>query len=55
MTDVVERVGGDDHYVEIDSWGGCHFHAPDGEEFPLSFSPIIMEQVEAARKEVLQR
>lgn len=55
MTDIVETMEwGQEWYVEIDEWGGCHFHYPEDEsDAPLSLSPEYMKRVEEAREKVI--
>lgn len=54
--EIEEIVRRGEYKVEIDSWGGCHFDPPSDEDGDkLSLSPDFMQEIEAARADVLGR
>lgn len=53
---IKQKVELGDIKVEIDNWGGCHFHLPEDmhNEDILSLDPDFMDDVEKARREVIE-
>jgi hypothetical protein len=53
--DIVDSVQLGDVRVEIDNWGGVHYHIPDDHDGDvLSLDPTFVQRIENKRQEALK-